>query len=87
MKNILLVVSFWLVSVSLFAQIPAGYYNAAEGKSGSELKTALFNIIKGHTTVSYDGLYTVYPTSDNLPGNKVWDMYSVKADGTAETTI
>jgi endonuclease I len=83
MKKNLLLLYFWLLPLLILAQAPAGYYTNAEGKSGAELKTALFNIIKGHTTVSYDGLYTVYPTSDNLPGNKVWDMYSIKADGTA----
>jgi len=83
MKKYLLLVYFWLLPLLILAQAPAGYYTNADGKSGAELKTALFNIIKGHTTVSYDGLYTVYPTSDNLPGNKVWDMYSIKADGTA----
>jgi endonuclease I len=28
-------------------------------------------------------LYNIYKTSDNLPNGKVWDMYSIKADGTA----
>ena len=65
------------------SQIPAGYYNSATSLSGLPLKTALYNIIKGHTTVSYGGLYTSYQTTDNLPPNKVWDMYSIKADGTA----
>ena len=83
MKKNLLLLTFWLLPLLMWAQAPAGYYTNADGKSGAELKTALFNIIKGHTSVSYDGLYTVYPTSDNLPGNVVWDMYSMKADGTA----
>lgn len=72
-----------LSSITLFAQAPAGYYDGANGKTGAELKTALYNIIKGHTDKGYDGLYTVYTTSDNLPSGKVWDMYSIKADGTA----
>jgi len=83
MKKNLLLLFFWLFPLFMWAQAPAGYYTNADSKSGAELKTALYNIIKGHTTVSYDGLYSVYPTSDNLPGNIVWDMYSVKADGTA----
>ena len=83
MKKNLLLLYLLLLPLFILAQAPAGYYTNAEGKSGAELKTALFNIIKGHTTVSYDGLYSVYPTSDNLPGDKVWDMYSIKADGTA----
>ncbi len=76
MKNILLVVSFWLVSISLFAQVPAGYYNAAEGKSGSELKTALFNIIKNHNLRTYTELWTDFQTTDKRADGKVWDIYS-----------
>jgi len=79
----LLLLFVLLSSLTLFAQIPAGYYDGANGKTGAELKTALYNIIKGHTDKGYDGLYTVYTTSDNLPSGKVWDMYSIKADGTA----
>ncbi len=47
---------------NLFAGIPDGYYSTAEGKSGTALKTALYNIIKGHTEYPY--------TSDNPD---VWD--------------
>ena len=72
-----------LVNTGIFAQIPAGYYNTANGLSGTTLKTALYNIIKNHTEVSYNNLYTAYQTTDNLPGSKVWDMYSIKSDGTA----
>lgn len=70
--------------VVLFAQIPTGYYSSAEGKTGATLKTTLSSIISANSTdVGYDGLYTVYKTSDVLPNGKVWDMYSAKADGTA----
>lgn len=58
------------------AQPPAGYYNAATGKTGAALKTALYNIIKGHTVISYDGLYTAYKTTDQKPDGTIWDMYS-----------
>jgi len=66
-----------------FAQPPAGYYTPANGLSGLPLKTALYNIIKGHTSITYNQLYTSYQTTDILPGNKVYDMYSVNADSTA----
>ncbi len=79
--SFLLIVHFFhLIS---FAQIPAGYYDVANGLTGLTLKTALYNKIKGHTTVSYGGLYNSYQTTDNLPPNKVWDMYSIKSDGTS----
>ena len=32
-----------------FAQIPTGYYNTAENLSGEPLRTALYNIINGHS--------------------------------------
>lgn len=74
---------FLSLILNLQSQIPLGYYDDAEGLSGAPLKTALYNIIKGHTDKGYDGLYACYLTTDNLPGNKVFDMYSVKADSTA----
>lgn len=60
-----------LYSSVLFAQntlhktnaTPTGYYDSATGKSGSALKTALHNIIKGHTRYPY--------TSSNTD---VWDI-------------
>lgn len=74
-----------LIVQNNFAQTPAGYYDSATG-TGASLKTQLYNIIKGHTDVGYDGLYNIYPSSDNIiisGSNKVYDMYSIKANGTA----
>ena len=59
-----------------FAQIPDGYYNAAIGKKGSELRTALFNIIKNHTDITYSGLWSAYPFTDVKTNGKIWDIYS-----------
>jgi len=73
-----------LSCITLWAQIPQGYYTAAEGKTSAALKSQLETIISAnYTDVGYNGLYNVYKTSDVLPNGKVWDMYSVKADGTA----
>ena len=58
------------------------YYRSAYGKSGSALKTALKTIIT-HTYTSYDGLKTLYATSDVRADGKIWDMYSTHADGTS----
>lgn len=78
------VLCFLLVALGLLAQIPSGYYTAAEGKTGAALKTQLSSIISaGAVDKGYDGLYTIYQTSDVLPNGKIWDMYSAKADGTA----
>jgi len=76
MKPTLLSILLVVILVITKAQPPANYYDAAAGKSGAELKTALYNIIKGHTVISYDNLYTIYETSDAKPDGSVWDMYS-----------
>lgn len=77
MKN-RFILAYFLLGITLFnyAQAPATYYNTAEGKKESTLKTALYDIIKGHTDKGYDGLYEIYKTSDNTAAGKVWDMYS-----------
>jgi len=74
---------FYFGIIFSFAQIPQGYYDSAIGLYGTQLKTALYNIIKNHTVVSYNSLYTHYATTDNLKGDTVWDMYSIKSNGTA----
>jgi endonuclease I len=61
---------------------PSGYYNTAAGKTGATLKTALYNIIKGHTAKSYDYLWTAFQTTDKKSDGKVWDMYSDIPNGT-----
>ena len=52
-----------IVATNVLCQIPAGYYNSAEGQSGSELKNALHLIIDDHTEFSYTSSST-----------DVWDM-------------
>jgi endonuclease I len=69
------------------AQIPAGYYDATAGLTGLPLKTALYNIIKGHTSVSYAQLWTSFQTTDKTASGKVWDMYSDIPGGTAPYTF
>lgn len=65
-----------------FAQIPTGYYNDADGKSGYTLKSTLYDIIKGHDNQSYSALWDLYKTSDKKSNGKVWDMYSDVPGGT-----
>ncbi len=77
-KNSLCVAMLLYSGTAIHAQIPSGYYSSCEGKSGKSLLTALYNTISTHTTVSYDGLWEVYKTSDIRPNGKVWDMYSTK---------
>ena len=66
-----------------FAQPPAGYYAAAVGKSGHALRVAMYNTIKGHTSLSYNDLWQAFYTTDARPDNgKVWDLYSDRPGST-----
>ncbi|MDX9890919.1 MAG: endonuclease [Bacteroidales bacterium] len=78
MKKLSLFVWICLSAYYIFAQIPANYYNEAQNKKGYALRYALFNIIKNHTTLSYDYLWTAYAQTDIKTNGKVWDMYSDK---------
>jgi endonuclease I len=66
-----------LLSITLSAQIPNGYYDPAIGKTGAELQTALYTIINNHTVVSYTpGVWNAFYTTDDKTNGYVWDMYS-----------
>jgi endonuclease I len=76
----------------LIAQAPAGYYNTAAGLSCSSLKTALHNITSnGHTARTYGDLWIQFQSSDIMlrpvgssgSTNVIWDVFSLKANGTA----
>jgi len=74
----ILAVTAVFLSIYASAAIPSGYYDSCEGKTGEALLQALYSKIKGHTTVSYKGLWTLYKTSDTDANGKIWDMYSTK---------
>lgn len=80
MKKSLLCFSEFFLSLFLagacYGQIPDNYYQAAVGKKKEALKTALSSIINNASNVGYDGLYTLYRSSDIRSDGKVWDMYS-----------
>ena len=68
-------------AISLFAQIPAGYYNSANGFTGYTLKDKLRAIItNGHQDKGYNGLWTAYQTTDRdyyyENNGRILDMYS-----------
>ena len=71
----------------LGAQIPSGYYNNANGKTGDELKTALHDIITGHTTINYSQIWNAFWSTDNKGNGVVWDMYSDIPNGTPPYTF
>ena len=56
MKKIMLGLITLVMSVTLSAAPPAGYYTSANGKTSDALRLALQDIIDGHTVVSYDTL-------------------------------
>lgn len=45
------------------------YYAAAEGKTGAALKTALHDIIKNQSKVTYDGVWNALKVTDQDPAN------------------
>ena len=68
------------------AQAPSNYYNSAEGLTGNQLKIALHNIIKGHTSITYSQIWNAFWSTDNKGNGKVWDMYSDRPGGTPPYT-
>lgn len=71
-RGIMLVFLMGLIYPSQ-AQIPAGYYDAANGKTGSQLKAALNDIISGHTTYPYSSsstdVWDILKDADKDPNN------------------
>lgn len=67
------------VAMCTFAAAPNGsgtYYQNANGKKGSALKTALCGIIYNRTEKTYNYLWTFFNTYDVRSDGKIWDMYS-----------
>lgn len=78
-RSLLTVLTFLLVTATTWAQGPNGskdYYEAADGKKGQALKTALYGIIHSHKNIGYDGLYESYRQTDTRPDGYVRDWYS-----------
>ena len=53
----------------------SSYYSTVSG-SGGTLLNSLYNKIKGHTNLGYDGLWTAYKTTDIRSDGKIYDLYS-----------
>ena len=89
MKTRLLLLSFFVTCLcGAWAQGPNNtgtYYQNADGKKGSELKTAMNAVINPHTQRTYNQLWTDFQTTDAKPNGKVWDMYSNKREFTFVT--
>lgn len=77
MKRItLLIILAAALALAVRAAAPSGYYDAAKGKSGQSLLTALYNIIKSPHVTSYDGLFSAYLKTDLDADGYIIDMYS-----------
>lgn len=81
MKRLLLFAFAFTLAFTAMAQPPANYYNSANGLSGQQLKVALHNIIKGHTSISYAAIWDAFWSTDNKGNGIVWDMYSDRPNG------
>ncbi|MEI6852984.1 MAG: endonuclease [Bacteroidota bacterium] len=90
-KLALLFLALFLFSSFVIAQIPAGYYDAAAGLTGDNLRSALKTIIKtGHVKLTYTpGVWNAYAVTDVRPvpnNTTIWDMYSDIPSGTPAYT-
>lgn len=73
MNKTFITLVFFLLNIWAHSQIPTGYYSSAEGLSGENLKAALYNIIKGHTTFIYTSsstdVWDILKQTDKDPAN------------------
>ena len=76
MRRLLTGLALVVLTATMWAQPKTSYYNDINGRKDAELKTALHNIIKGHTELTYGGLWEAFRTTDCRPDGTVWDMYS-----------
>ena len=75
MKSILLILIINIYSLTIFSQIPPGYYDSATGIE-DVLRGQLESIIDNHNSQSYASLWTHFQSTDVRADGKVWDMYS-----------
>lgn len=80
-RLILMGFALGLIIPYAYADAPAGYYDAAIGKSGSTLQNTLASIIDS-SDPGYDALWDIYKTTDRRDDGKVWDMYSATSNFT-----
>lgn len=65
---------------------PGDYYDAANGKSGEQLKSALHDIIDDHTEISYSNVWEALRETDEDPSNSnnVILLYTGRSQGKNE---
>lgn len=70
-----------IAKLSVFAEIPSGYYSKLDGKTNGDLKTAAANAISSHKEITYgkNGTWVAFKETDcrTIDGQDYWwDMYS-----------
>ncbi len=77
-KTFLIIWAVLLLTLTVYPQIPSGYYNGTAGLSGDSLKSVLHNIIKNHTTLSYTAAKEALKVTDQdtVDTTKVICLYS-----------
>ena len=84
-KTLSILIVLVIITINLTAQIPGGYYDAATGKTGEDLKEALYNIIKGHTEKSYGDARYILDEADvdvDVAGNVLLIYCNYSVSGT-----
>lgn len=86
MKRIYTTFLSLIICFVINAQVPAGYYDNAIGKSGETLKSALNDIISGHTELSYSECWDALKVTDRDPSNSnnvigIYSRFSMDAAG------
>jgi len=82
MRTIIFCCILFICRSVLPAQVPAGYYDDADGLYGTALQQQLHEIIDNHTPLQYTQLHALFPFTDARADNTVWDMYSDVPGGT-----
>ena len=75
------IMALGIVALGASASVPNGYYSTIYGKKGTALKTAIHEVIRPHTQLTYSSLWNHFPYTDVYPEkyngkSLVWDMYS-----------
>lgn len=78
MKKLTLAIISLAIAGGVHAEAPANYYKSLNGLKDAELKTAVFNLVRGFTQVSsYNNLPSYFQRTDVYPqSERWWDMYS-----------
>lgn len=69
MKKYFILIFLFLFSISIYSQIPDGYYDGTSGLSGDALKSTLNNIIDGHNELSYTAVKEALKDTDEDDNN------------------